>query len=348
MSIESDEDFVSDGALPDVRPQKERDKDYNAKELASAHHVVSFRHSKPTKLGATLYSQEYTSSCVAHAILTQLEYEGLIKPSPKGYSQLLNYRKRQYYPNPGAWAVDLYERLREGQHKHSVAPVKPKHREAEANQLPYLVGEKMMPEFNYFSITDYKSVPGEVSSGKAVVVFIWATNAEWSKEYVTVIEPDLKLEGAYVRHAVCLMPNGDFKEKEGEWLTVHDSAGFGGRHLRYISKDFLLNRCYYASKVYPKNNIPNPEPPVTTLPTVPCEFKQESKDVRNLQGYLIREGYLDSQYQTGYYGVLTAKALLEWQLVHYKEFNYVRPVRELLSLEGKWFGQQSIDIITKS
>lgn len=335
------------GALPDTRPASSREKDYDAKEVAGVHHTTPFRHKKITKLTATVYSQEFTSSCVPHAFYTQLEYEKLVKPAPKGMSQLLTYRKRANFPNPGTAAVDAYERIREGQSIHSAAPVKKSHRESEANLLPYLKGDLLISDFEYFTINNYTTVPGEVSEGKAVTIFIYATEAEWSQEYVKIKTPNLSINNAYVRHAVCLVPQGDFKEGITEWLTVHDSAHFGGRHLRYVDMDFFLKRCYFAAKVYGKNNKPTPEPPVTHLPTEPCEFKDEGRNVLNLQGYLIHKGLLESQYQTGYYGNLTAKALLEWQLLNYKQFNYVRPVREILSMDGKFFGPQSINVVTK-
>lgn len=338
-------EIIPNGALVDTRPLKEKEKDYNAKEIAGAHHAVPFKHSKITELTKTVYSQEYTSSCVAHAFLTQMEYEGLVKPKPKGYSQLLTYRKRKNYPSPGCIAADIYERIAEGQCANSVAPVTVGYTEKLANELPYIIGSKTMPLFTYFSITDYSSIPDVVTSNKAVVVFIYASKDEYSREYVTVREPNLQIRDAYVSHAICLVPSGDFTENGVEWLAVHDSAKFGGLHLRYIDKNFLLKRCFYASKIYNSNTMPTPEPPVTAIANVACQFKDESNAVRNLQGMLIQQGYLESQYQTGYFGALTAKALLEWQLVHYKEFNYMRPVRELLSLEGKFFGQQSIDIV---
>lgn len=335
---------MMNGALEDTRPQKERDKDYDDKELASAPGVVPFKHKKINRLLKSVYSQEYTSSCVPHAFLTQLEYEGIVLPKPDGLSQLLTYRKRQNYPHPGSNAVDIYERIKEGQTKNVMAPVRPKHTEKDANGLPYLKGEQLIPSFLYFTITDYKKIPGYVSSGKAITIFIYASEEEWRKEYVT-IDGAVNFHTAPVRHAVCLVPDGDFQENGHNWLTVHDSAGFGGRHLRYIREDFLMGRCYYASKVYKGTALPTPEPPVMVLPTEPCEFKQSSKAVQNLQAYLIKHNYLEPIYQTGYFGNLTAKALLEWQLVNANKFNYVRPVRELLSLEGKYFGKMSIEVI---
>lgn len=59
--------IIPDGALPDTRPPSAKEKDWNANEIVLAGAPVPFTNPKPTKLGATLFSQEYTSSCVPHA-----------------------------------------------------------------------------------------------------------------------------------------------------------------------------------------------------------------------------------------------------------------------------------------
>jgi hypothetical protein len=336
------EDFIPDGALLDHRPISAKNKDYLANELATTP-GVPFTNDRPKALLSTVYSQEKTSSCVPHAILTQLEYEGVVKKSPDGLSQLHAYRKRINYPHPGCIAADIYDAIKGGQRQNFLAPVKKGHTETQANELFYSLGEKLITDFHYYHITSYKTIPTDVSTGKAVMVFLYATLNEYSREYVTVRDK-VNLSEAVVRHAVCLVPNGDFSQDGQDWLTIHDSAAFNQRHLRYVSLDFLLQRAYYAAKVYRVNALPPVPPPTPFRPTEPCQFGDKTKAVKLLQSYLIHLGYLEPQYQTGYYGALTKKAVLEWQLTHAAKFNYVRPVRELLLLDGAWWGKQSIDV----
>ncbi len=248
--------IISNGALPDTRPDAEKAKDFNAADVMTAGAVPTFAHPKPLVLGATVYSQEYTSSCVPHGFYTQLEYEHIVPAS--GMSQLRAYRKRINYPNPGSDAVDLYTKIKNGQSVNSDAPVVPNMNDAMANLMQIVLGESLIADFNYYSFTDYALVPAAVASGKAVAIFIYATEDEWAQEYVTVKTPNLNIQTAYIRHCVCIMPNGDFTENGQQWLAVHDSAGFANRHLRYISYDFLLKRAYYASQVFIKGTIPPP------------------------------------------------------------------------------------------
>lgn len=335
--------IISDGALPDTRPAKEKKKDYHSEEVASTYAGSAFSNQKITKLPISVYSQEFTQSCVLHAFYTLLEYEGLVAPSPNGMSQLRAYRKRANYPAPGTAAVDGWLKIKEGQNFNKDAPVVKNHTEVMANAMPKIVGEKLLADFNFFDFLDYSLVPGVISQGKAVAIFIYATDAEWSREYVDVLEPNLTVFQAPVRHAVTLVPRGDFTENGRKWLTVHDSAAFGGRHLRYIPLEFLLKRAYYATQVFPKTPVPTPVPPGPTSPTRPCQINDRGQAVLDLQAFLIEKGYLGPQYLTGFFGVLTAKALLWFQLENWQKFDVRVP--QILEWDGKYYGQRTIDIV---
>jgi hypothetical protein len=65
-----------------------------------------------------------------------------------------------------------------------------------------------------------------------------------------------------------------------------------------------------------------------------------------LQKYLIKEGKLKPEYQTGYYGAITAKAVLWWQLEHWDRYDQQKAnIPILLEYAGKYWGQGSIDIV---
>lgn len=327
-----------EGALPDTRPEAEKAKDYKAEEIALAGSAQVFQNQKITKLTAKVYSQEQTYSCVPHAFLTQLEYEGIAKEM----SQLRAYRKRTNYPGGGSWGPDMYNQIKSGQNPNIEAPVVRGHTEGMANAMPYVLGNKLIKDFKYFSFDDYTKIPSMVSAGKAITIFIYASDNEWSREYVEVRD-DVTLYNAYVRHAVTLVPQGDFTENGKQWLSVHDSAAFGGRHLRYISYDFLLRRVYYAAEVVAEGEVPAPQPIQTGNPTTPCKINDRSDNVRNLQAFLIKEKFLEPQYVTGFYGRLTSNAVLWWQLYNHQKFTSNIP--ELLSLKGEYWGAQSINAL---
>lgn len=348
MNTTSEEKIISRDALIDDRPQVLKDKDYSTEEVASAAAVKTFDNKQIKKITIPEFNQWYVGSCVPHGIWTQLMYEGIVDEDFNP-SQLRTYRKRYNYPGAGSIGTDIYDKIKEGQSNDFPTPAK--FREADATAMPYVKGEKLIKDFTYYQYLDKKTykllldqVPADVAQGKAVAIFIYATDEEWSKEYVEVIEPDYKLDvNSEVRHCVCIIPKGDFTRKGKRWLAVQDSAKFGGRGLRYIEYDqFFLNRCYFAAKVYAGADVPPVVvPPIVGKPLVPCEIGDKGDQVLFLQKFLIEQGKLEAQYATGYYGALTAKAVLWWQLENWSSFTSNIP--QLLEWGGAYWGSQSIE-----
>jgi hypothetical protein len=341
-----DEKIISRDALPDNRPIAQQEKDYSTQEIVTAS-VPTFVHDKIEKFTATEFNQWYVGSCVPHAFLTQLEYEGIATPD---ISRLRAYRKRINYPGAGCIGVDMYNQIKSGQSNDFNTPEK--FTEKMATAMTYIAGIKLIKDFKFFLYQDKKTyewlvdaIPADIAAGKAVTVFIYATEEEWEKEYVQVIDEDLQLTAdAEVRHCVCLVPYGDFMKDGKRWLTVQDSAKFGKRGMRHVEFDrFLKSRLYFAAKVYATGNIPVPPVAVAGKPTTPCEQGDQNDAVLALQNFLIKEGKLEAQYATGYYGALTSKAVLWWQLAHWEKFTSTIP--HLLELGGKNWGPQSINII---
>jgi len=223
-----------------------------------------------------------------------------------------------------------------------------------ATAMEYELGMKLIKDFTFYQYIDkatgkqlLENVPVDVASGKAVPIFIYATEKEWSQEYVEVGTESVTLQDAEVRHCVCIIPQGDFTKDGKKWLTVQDSAKFGGRGMRYVEYDtFFLNRCYFASKVYATDTLPVPVTEIIMAkPTTPCALGDRNIAVLYLQQFLVNEGKLAPEYATRYYGAITAKAVLWWQLEHWNEFDV--PVPKLLEWNGQYWGEGSIKIINK-
>jgi len=330
-----------DSALIDTRPDVEKRKDYTTDEIAGSSSVTPFQHDKIKKLTATIYNQYGTSSCVPHALLTMLEYDGILT---NPISQLRAYRKRINYPSEGSNGVDMMDKIIAGQSNDLPTPKNAT--EKFANALPLIDGLNLLPNFKYYQHLDGNrkikkgEIINDVASGKAITIFIYATLSEWSREYVTIRTEGLDPYKARVRHAVVLVPKGDFTDKNGvEWLAVHDSSEFGRIHLRYISKEFLMKRVFFSIKAVKDNDLEIPK--ITTKSKIKeCQQGDRSNNVQALQKFLIEDGVLEPQYATGYYGALTSKAVLWWQLKNHEKFTANIP--QLLEWKGQYFGGESV------
>lgn len=341
-----DEDrIVLNAAIPAEAP-KSAYKDEELPLPAGAASITPFKHKRPTKLGVTDFNQWYTSSCVFHAFLTALEYMGIItKETLK--SQLRAYRKRINYPNEGSIGYDAWDQIRSGVSPLADFPTPEKMRESAANAMKLVMGDPVLKDkFNYFDITDYSRIATYVASGKAVPIFIYATEDEWEKEYVDIEDDNLQIQNAQVRHAITIMPEGDFTEDGVQRFAVHDSAKFGKRGLRYLSLEFVLKRCYYAARIESKADPIVVEPPVVDrIPDVKCQLNDRGENVLALQRFLYDQGKLNAEYITGFYGALTAKAVLWYQLENWQKFTSKIP--EILDWKGEYWGDQSIATLNK-
>lgn len=344
--------IVSVDALEDNRSQDQKDKDYSTEEVAGDGADTVFKHKRIDRVETFEFNQWYTGSCVPHGFLTQLEYEGISKA--REVSRLRAYRKRSNYPQAGSIAVDMYKQIKSGQSVDFLTPEG--FNDKDANAMFYVRGDNLIAQdFKYFQYINkatgdllLNNVPHDVANGKAIAIFIYATIEEYSKEFVEVIDNDLKKHNATVRHCVCIVPNGDFTQDGKRWLTVQDSAKFGGLGVRHLEYDeFFLGRTYFASKVYVGDKLPKPDAVYESEATVTCRFGQKNSAVLSLQKFLVQAGKLKKEYQTGYYGALTAKAVLWWQLEYWELFSETNDteIPDLLNYDGKYWGKASVSII---
>lgn len=173
------------------------------------------------------------------------------------------------------------------------------------------------------------------ATGKGVMLWFWATSKEWKQFIPQLIDKNITLYTAPVRHSVTAV---DFFIYDGKkCLLIEDSwgtdTGHGGRRL--ITEDFLKARNYYAGYV---TKFQFSTAPVVVKPKIPVNFGEENASVGVLQRYLQAKGFFPANHgTTNYYGSITAEAVLKWQLA-----NNVDNPETLKSLKGHYFGQKSL------
>jgi hypothetical protein len=327
------------GIIEDQRSDSEKAKDWDSREIA----LGSGTGSKITKIPIKVYDQQGTSSCTAHAILSMMEYNQVLK---KEVSRYPLYRKRFNFPFEGSNATDLIQKSHSEHNQQGgltlydnlAHPLNLT--EVWANSLPFIIGKDITVSFNYFTIRDWDTLESTVNSGVAVTLAFYSTVSEWSREWVEerdIVTPN----NAKVRHQVTLIPKGAFRENGKLWFSVHDSAKFGNRHLRYATLDFFKNRVI----VQPQFAIPKElavEPPKVNKTLSAVKLGDKGQAVTNLQGFLADKGFLERRFVTGFFGPITSAALLHFQLYYHQEFDNSIP--ELLKMKGEYFGPQSIEV----
>lgn len=322
---------------PDPRSQDKKDQDhkYGLDVAAGAIKVGE----KIQNLPFQPFNQYQALSCGANSAAhgRRLENGEVVSP-------VVWYRSRSNYSDGGMYLQDVLrlEQKAKGV-PYSEYPNEHYGSEAVANKVPNIIEFDVQRDrdYGYVQINPYdgRAVFEAVSSGYAPTISFFATINEWNYQELR-LKDSISLWYAPVRHFIKALPNSVY-EKDGDlWLTALESSPQGGHIRREVSMQFLTNRMYIGGGyVYKKEVIP--PAPATTIPDQRCNYGQRSQAVLLLQKYMYEKGRMAKQHQTGYYGPITAAAVLKWQ------FEFMPEYPNLAALQGKWWGPASIEKVKK-
>jgi hypothetical protein len=323
------------GVLPDSRSDEEKARDWHISEhMAGGSIVDPYDNTRITESTYADENQFWTYSCVAHAVSTATETTGQPRPSHLSF-----YRTRSTYPQEGCIPWEMVDRASKYELPlWETSPTPDGATEVYANALPVPVLKLRTTPIPYFACTSSLDIALAAESGHSVAITIFATDAEWSARVVMMKNPELKITDpqARVRHEIMVLPHSGWRDRDGScYVTVVDSAHFGGLSIRDVRSDFLDNRMYNPGYAFLEATAPKPS---TAKPTVTCKFGDRSVAVTRLQKFLK----MPTELQTGYYGNATASYVLKWQ----KE-NKIDDITHLVALDGRYWGKLSINALTK-
>jgi hypothetical protein len=287
------------------------------------------------KLPFEAYDQQRTLACGAYAASHARRLETKEENYPLAW-----YRTRSNFPAGGMFIKEVLELIAYAKTFPFPKKLPAKLTEAFANAMalePAIVTKDRSRE--YFSIKPYDAdgVFDAVNNGFPVLLAFYSTTREWAEEMIPT--DTVWINTAAVRHYVIAIPNS-FHNKDGhEWVSVVDSARQGGLSLRHVRKDFLQKRMYLGAGFVRKAEIKKAKLP--DLPTQGCQYGQRNSAVLALQKYLVSQSLMEERHTTGYYGNVTAAAVLRWQLDNIQDVNYA----ELVYLEGKHWGPLSVKAV---
>lgn len=289
-----------------------------------------------TKLPIVPYNQGATSACGAFSA----SHARLIFESEKNFP-LAWYRARSNYPQEGMFLQDVLRLAAKANAITTPAKYKalrPNEEEANKLQLQNLFENARGDNYEYAQIKPYDSdsVVEVSNNGFPVVISFFCTKEEWVEE----MEPrdPVILMTAPVRHFVVVLPNSHHFKDGKWWVSVVDSSPANGFALRHLSLDFLSKRMYLGGGFYYPATKKKAKKKV--VPVFSCSFGQRNQAVRTLQEFLVTEGLMSEVHTTGYYGPITAKAVLSWQMKNL-ELPGVDVV-EIQDLMGYHWGPRSI------
>lgn len=373
--MNDNEQFLS-GALIDVRPEEEKEKDYHFGEIVAATNPVNW----VEKLQSAwrkfpIFNQDGSGSCVAQTLAKLLGVLYWLKNQLYvHFSATHIYQRRANKPSGGMAGVDAFNIARKGATLEELVPSQDMNdSQMDGMEIP----QYKQDVGSVFKIGNYVSLPIKdidtiasiiQTTNKGVMVWFYFKSDEWT-DAPTVKYPDLNLyAGDTSRHSVTAV---DFTLYQGKKaLIIEDSWGksFGLNGQRVITEDFFKARNWFAA--YPINfafddqTQPQPQPSpgpakpkyTFTKPLVfilwdsaknqPANFvlhKNQKSDVVALQDILKYEGHFPANVMsTGYYGSITAKAVYAFQVAH-----KVASLSELDSLRGRRVGEKTIKALNE-
>jgi hypothetical protein len=342
------------GVADDPRPPEEKEKDWQAEEVASFAPVPWKEKSREEWRKFPIRDQDGSSTCVAQTgakilgIDNQLEEGNFIEFSARDL-----YERRSNKPNEGMWGQDALslmtkygltteERLpSQGMSEAQINA--PFTRTAEDERIARMYragGYVQLPCDDIEKIADII-----LNKGKGVMLFFWADYTEWNQDVPVITKPELTMHTANVHHSVT--GSDAFLWKGEKAILIDDSWGkfYGLNGQRIITESFLKARCYFAGYILDLKNEPEQSDKPRHTFTKQLTFgMRNDADVKALQRILRYEGLFPAgdALLTGNYLQITAKGVLDWQ-----KKREVAPLAELEYLQGRRCGPKTIKALNE-
>lgn len=350
------------GVVDDTRDEVEKLSDFKQSELVSAFVAPVWKEKTLDQCrNFPIFNQDGSGSCVAQTMAKLL---GINYYNDNGtyvhFSATHIYQRRANKPSSGMGGIDVFEIARKGVTLEELVPSQNMSDTAmdstEIASYKQQVGE-IFKSGNYIFLNngDIDQVASTIeATKKGVMIWIFAQYDEWT-EVPAILNPSLTKENAPIRHSIAVVDYMLYNGKKA--LVIEDSwgVGYGKGGRRIITEDFFKARNYFAGYVvnfkFGEVFVPVIEKPYYF--NMNMQFVESTSDplhlgqkdeVIQLQKVLQKQGYFPSNVDcTGYYGAITAKAVLAYQIA-----NRIDDIDTLKKLKGHYFGGKSRDFINKT
>lgn len=306
----------------DLRSDVEKAKDFNQREFVASEAPVEWKEKKGTDWRSfPTLQQFYTLKCVAFTtaklalINFWLKTKEFLLFSP---NSIYKYRSNQ--GSGGMVGDEAFQIWKDKGISLDATAKSNQTQEGDPYEISLFATEvaKGFKLGNWITITekDFDRVCSTIqTTGKGVMVWFYFTSREWSPEFPKVMD---NLAHPYVveasRHSVTAVDFGLINGKE--YIKVEDSAKFGNRNVRYISREFFTARNFLSK--YPMNfnyeDAPVPIPPATPKLTKDLKLGITDPEVKILQDILKAQGFFPTNISSsGYFGNVTKTSVRAFQ-----------------------------------
>lgn len=306
------------GAFDD-RPEQEKQKDYEQKEIVACTNDVNWINKKKSEFRSFKeLNQRYTNKCVAFTLskLASISYwlktGEYIDFSP---SFIYEHRSNKSAGMIGVDAFDIW--CNYGIPLESACLSKQENDTdiVNINEFNKQVAQGFLGG-KHIGINngDFDSICSTIqTTGKGIMVWFYFTHEEWSRCIPKIIEKDLisPYDSRASRHSVTAVDFGILDGKEV--IKIEDSAHFGNISERYITREFFEKRNFFnryqMNFKYEVSEVITP-----TIITGILKKGMKDKQVIELQKILQQKGYFPSNIDcTGYFGSITEKSVKNFQ-----------------------------------
>ncbi len=327
--------LIMTGVILDPRSEEEKAQDYTLAELAlGIADPVVWKEKLPAQWRSySIRNQAGSSSCVAQSVAKMMEVNSGVVTSAHPI-----YRRRSNYSEQGMWLQQALAIMKNNGTTTEALDVSQNIGETDMNRDITVETPLKAPAYVKVGF-DIDSIARAIESYKSVCVTIYGQIKNWSN--IPTYDPTLPIDFG---HGICAVDYFLFGGKKyiliddswGTWTLNHIALGNGGQRL--LSEDFIKNCVRDAGTIIPAPTI-TPGKPVHIFSKVLIFGMINDPEVKVLQDCLTYFGYFpaDTQYHSGNYLQMTARAVKKWQVANnLLDFQYETDVRKVV------FGNKSI------
>jgi len=333
------------GALLDFRSLEAKIKDYKFREVVATVNAVQWVEKPQSQWRKFPEQNQYMQfSCVAQTVRKMMRIIYYLRTGEMvDFSSSHLYKRRANAPFPGMIGSDALEiARRKGVTLESLLPSV----QANDKAIDALKVEEYKEEVGaVFKVPNYLIMDDDIgdievaasvvqTTKKGVMAWFFFQENEWNS-FVPVIRNNSLESGApgVLRHSVTIV---DYTLWEGKRaVIIEDSAWFGGINRRVITEDFFKARNFFLAymisfrfddQLSEVPQLPTPQAILADPNRPRYTFNKDlafsvtfftDKDVVALQNILKYEKVFPSNIaSSGYFGSITAKAVLTWQKNH--------------------------------